>query len=154
MQDTVWPQPAWIFWFMSSRQMYMQWSSVHTGAGAAKDKTCLCNKSWQESKISPYSENIFLSLLSLCYSEKIRKSNQHSLFLVHPQFYSLEAHGPAAIFRTINQAPWNHRLLVPGQFSWFFFSLGTPVYETEMEWGSWSLNHSVSPLTCSWGTTR
>ena len=50
--------------------MYLQWSSVHTGAGAAKEKMCLYNKNWQESKIIPHSQIIFLSPLSLCHSEK------------------------------------------------------------------------------------
>lgn len=123
MLDTVWPQPIRIFPFISSRQIYTQWNSVHNGVGAAKYKMYLCNKSWQESKIIPYSQNIFLGplSLSLCHSEKIRKPNQHSLFLVHLKFYSLEACGHGAIFRTIHRKPWNHGLLVPGQFSrWFF----------------------------------
>lgn len=90
------------------------------------------------------------STLFCAILKKIWKSNQHPLFLAHPKFYSLEASGFRAIFRTINQTPWKDRLLVPGQFSrWFFFSLGAPKYKSEVKWEPEVLPIGCPPLSAS-----
>lgn len=112
----MWPQPVYTSDLFPQGRCALS-EVVYIGAGAAKGKTCLYNKSWQESKIIPYSENMFLTLLSLCHCEKNPEIKPAFFMLVHPQRYSLKARGPGAIFRTSNQAAWNPRLLAPGQFS-------------------------------------
>lgn len=79
--------------------MYTQWSSVHAEVGAAKDKMCLCNKSWQEGKIIPYSENIFLSPLSL--SLPFWKKNPE----IKPAFFIFS---PSKILLTWGMWAWSY----------------------------------------------
>ena len=104
------------------------------GLELLRKKMCLYNKNWQES-----THKTFFSVHSLyAILKKIRKSNQPSLFLVHPKFYSLEACEHGSIFRTINQNALESQIIS----AWailkmiFFFSLGTSLYKIELEWGT------------------